>query len=464
MSEPLAIQRIDARTNNVEAALAGLRVKLSPAGNVVSEAGRRRTLEVFGEPLSPQQVVERICTDVKGRGLAAVLEYSRKLDKAELTAESVRVGEAELAAAHAAADPAFLATVRRIRENILEFQRAILHRDVEVTRPGVVLKQRYTPLARVGICVPGGAAAYPSTVLMTAVPAQAAGVREIAVIAPPTKFGANNPVVLATCHELGIREVYRVGGAQGVAALAYGAGVVKKVDKIVGPGNLFVALAKRHVYGEVDIDSIAGPSEVVVIADESTRPDFAAADMLAQAEHAPGASILVTWNEATLAATARELERQVAGLSRSAETIQSLRDFGCLILVRDEAEACRVTDLIGPEHLHIAVDGANRLAARIQNAGATFLGNFSPVALGDYAAGPSHVLPTGGTARWASGLSANQFLRSSSVIQYSAEALREIAPDVMRMAEVEGLTAHRASVEVRNSEFRIQNSERRTSP
>jgi histidinol dehydrogenase len=285
---------------------------------------------------------------------------------------------------------------------------------------------------------------------MTAVPAQAAGVKEIAIVAPPTKFGANNPVVLATCRELGIREVYRVGGAQGVAALAYGVEGIAKVDKIVGPGNLFVALAKRHVYGEVDIDSIAGPSEVVVIADGSTRPDFAAADLLAQAEHAPGASILVTWDEATLETTARELERQVAGLSRCEETIQSLRDFGCLILVKDEDEACRVTDEIAPEHLHIAVDNAERLLPKIRNAGATFLGNYSPVALGDYAAGPSHVLPTSGTARWASGLSANSFLRSSSVIQYSSEALQAIAPDVICMADIEGLTAHLASVAMRN--------------
>jgi histidinol dehydrogenase len=284
---------------------------------------------------------------------------------------------------------------------------------------------------------------------MTAVPALAAGVPEIVVVAPPTKFGANNPVVLATCHELGIREVYRMGGAQGVAALAYGVEGIAKVDKIVGPGNLFVALAKRHVFGEVDIDSIAGPSEVVVIADSSTRPDFTAADLLAQAEHAPGASILVTWSDATLEATAKELARQVTGLSRCEETIQSLRDFGCLILVRDEAEACQITELIAPEHLHIAIDNAERLLQKIKNAGATFLGNYSPVALGDYAAGPSHVLPTGGTARWASGLSANHFLRSSSVIEYSDQALQAIAPDVIRMAEVEGLTAHRESVAIR---------------
>ena len=442
-------------------ALDALRRKLSPAGNVVSEAGRRRTIEVFGEPLTPQQVVERICGDVKARGLEAVLEYSRKLDKAELTPQSIRVSESDLAAARSSADPRFLETIRRIRQNILEFQRAILHKDAEISRPGVCLRQRYMPLERIGICVPGGAAAYPSTVLMTAVPAQAAGVKQIAVVAPPTKIGANHPVVLATCHELGIRAVYRVGGAQGVAALAYGAGGIAKVDKVVGPGNLFVALAKRHVFGDVDIDSIAGPSEVVVIADDSTRPDFTAADLLAQAEHAPGASILVTWSEQALEATARELERQVAGLSRCEETRQSLRDFGCLILVRDEDQACRITDLIAPEHLHIAIDNAERLVPNIRNAGATFLGNYSPVALGDYAAGPSHVLPTGGTARWASGLSANHFLRSSSVIQYSTEALQAISADVMRMADVEGLTAHRASVEIRNSEFRIQNSENR---
>ncbi|MCI0358419.1 MAG: histidinol dehydrogenase [Planctomycetaceae bacterium] len=450
MTTPFTIDRIDTRTGEVTAALDALRRKLSPAGNVVSEAGRHRTIEVFGGPLSPQQVVERICGDVKARGLAAVLDYCRKLDKAELTSQTVRVSTDELAAAHAAADPEFLATIRRIRDSILEFQRAILHRDAVVTRPGVTLRQRYTPLARVGICVPGGAAAYPSTVLMTAVPAQAAGVAEIAVVAPPTRFGANNPVVLATCHELGIREVYRIGGAQGVAALAYGAENILKVDKIVGPGNLFVALAKRHVFGDVDIDSIAGPSEVVVIADATTRPDFTAADLLAQAEHAPGASILVTWSEKALEATARELEAQVARLSRCEQTIQSLRDFGCLILVRDEAEACRIAELIAPEHLHIAIDDAERLLPRISSAGAIFLGNFSPVALGDYAAGPSHVLPTGGTARWASGLSANHFLRSRSVIQYSESALHDISQEVIRMAEVEGLTAHRESVAIRS--------------
>ena len=448
----LEIQRIATRDADWRTAVDRLREKLSPRGDVVSEAGRRRTMAVFGEPLTPQQVVDRICCDVRQQGLPAVLRYGQQLDGAELDAESLRVSTEELERAHRQADLEFLDTVRRIRANILEFQAAVLHRDVEIRRAdGTELRQRYLPLERVGICVPGGAAAYPSTVLMTAVPAQAAGVKEIAVVAPPTDYGANNPDVLATCHELGVDEVYRVGGAQAVAALAYGAGPLTRVDKIVGPGNLFVALAKKQVFGEVDIDSIAGPSEVVVIADESTRADFAAADMLAQAEHAPGASLLVTWNERLCDAVAAQLASQVARLSRGDLTIQSLEAFGALILVRDQAEACRITNAVAPEHLHLAVDDPLPLLDQIQHAGAIFLGNFSPVALGDYVAGPSHVLPTGGTARWASGLSANDFLRSGSVIKYSPDGLAGAANDVRRMADKEGLTAHRASIDIRLS-------------
>jgi histidinol dehydrogenase len=325
-----------------------------------------------------------------------------------------------------------------------------LHQDVEVTRSvGVTLRQRYVPLQRVGICVPGGTAAYPSTVLMTAVPAQAAGVKELAIVAPPTRFGAYNADLLATCHELGITEVYRMGGAQAVAALAYGVDGVPAVDKIVGPGNLFVALAKKLVYGDVDIDSIAGPSEVVVIADELARADFTAADLLAQAEHAPGSSILITWSDELLETTLRELERQVAQLSRHELTVQSLLDFGALIRVRDEQEAVDITNSLAPEHLHIATRNAEKLLTDIHHYGAAFLGSYSPVALGDYFAGPSHVLPTGATARWASGLSANTFLRSSSVIEYSCEALANAAPDVALLADAEQLTAHRASVDIR---------------
>ena len=450
---PLNIMRIDTRRDDFRAALAELRERLSPRGHVVSEAGKRKTIEVFSEPLSPAQVVERICVDVRQKRLAAVLDYSARIDLAKLTADAIRVPEAELRAAHASAAPDFLATVRRVRQNVLEFQQAILHRDLRLDRPrGGYLRQRYLPLARVGICVPGGAAAYPSTVLMTAVPAQAAGVKEIAIVAPPTKFGAYNRELLATCHELGIREVYRLGGAQAVAALAYGVDGVPRVDKIVGPGNLFVALAKKHVYGEVDIDSIAGPSEVVVIADESTRADFTAADLIAQAEHAPGASILISTSSEMVEATAAELSRQLDGLERGDLARQCLEDFGALILCRDSDEACALADEIAPEHLHIATENAEDLLAKIAHAGAVFLGNYSPVALGDYAAGPSHVLPTGGTARWASGLSANDFLRRMSVIHCTHDGLAALAGDVRTLANAEGLTAHRISVDIRIKE------------
>jgi len=446
----LRIARIRCDQADADAALALFRKRLSPTGDVVSEAGRQRTLAVFGEPLTPGQVVERICRDVREQGVAALVDYSRKLDRAELTPETLRVPEAEMAAAHAAASPEFLATLRSVRANIDRFQRAILSRDVRVPLPGGgSLGQRYVPLARVGICVPGGAAAYPSTVLMTAVPAQAAGVKELVVVAPPTKFGSYNPDLLATCHELGIREVYRLGGAQGVAALAYGAGDIRPVDKIVGPGNLFVALAKQRVYGQVDIDSIAGPSEVIVVADDSARVDFTAADLIAQAEHAPGASLLVTTSERLWNEVAEELARQLAAAPRGDLARESLEEFGALILARDLDEACAIADRFAPEHLHIAAHNAEALLAKIPHAGAAFLGHWSPVPVGDYAAGPSHVLPTSGTARFASGLSSNSFLRSHSVIELSPQDLLGIAKDVQVLADKEGLAAHRASVDIR---------------
>jgi histidinol dehydrogenase len=284
---------------------------------------------------------------------------------------------------------------------------------------------------------------------MTAVPAQAAGVKELAIVAPPTPFGAYNRELLATCHELGLNEVYRLGGAHAVAALAYGVEGLPRVDKIVGPGNLFVALAKQRVYGEVDIDAIAGPSEVVVIADDTARPDFVAADLIAQAEHSPGASLLISWSGELLDATAAAIEAQLATLERGGLARQSLEAFGALILVADADEACKVANEIAPEHLHIATEEAEALLGKIRHAGAVFLGHYSPVAVGDYAAGPSHVLPTSGTARWASGLSANDFLRRMSVIHFTREGLVELAPDVGCLADAEGLTAHRASVKVR---------------
>lgn len=455
---PLQITVVDARTNpNADSQTAAdvlnqLREKLSPDGNVVSPRGQELTKRVFGKPLSPTQVVQTICDEVKFEGTPALLRYNDALDKADLTADQLRVPQHDLVEAHGNADPQFLDSIRRIRDNIRQFQSAILHQDVSTTpSPGVSLTQRYVPLKRVGVCVPGGAAAYPSTVLMTAIPAQVAGVSEIAIVAPPTPFGAYNQDMLATCHELGITEVYRMGGAQAVAALAYGCDAVPAVDKIVGPGNLFVALAKKRVFGVVDIDSFAGPSEVIVIADESADPAFVAADLLAQAEHSPGSAILITWESSLIEKVQAELADQVAKLDRSELTVDSLEAFGALILVSDEQAACELTDSFAPEHLHIETQNPREQISKIKNSGAAFLGHHTPVALGDYAAGPSHVLPTGGTCTWAAGLSSNSFLRSGSITEFDSEAIKNIAPDVVSIAEKEGLTAHAKSVSIRTT-------------
>jgi len=451
----IQIQVIRSQDQTAETLLQELRQKLSPRGDVVSEAGRQKTIELFGEPLPPREVVRRICQDVRERGLSAVLEYTASLDGADLSAETVRVSASELSDAAKQADPEFIAAVKRIQTNVMEFQTAILPKDTLLTRPQgsgtVVLRQRHLPMRRVGICVPGGAAAYPSTVLMTAVPAQAAGVQEIAVVVPPTPFGAYNTDLLATCHVLGIKEVYRIGGAQAVAALAYGVDGIDRVDKVVGPGNLFVALAKQFVFGDVDIDSIAGPSEVVVVADETANPEFVAADLISQAEHSPGSSILITWHEPLLDAVKTCLTRQLAELDRGDLAGESLRSYGALILVRDTAEAARMTDTLAPEHLHLSVSNADTLLNSIQNAGAIFVGHFTPVAMGDYIAGPSHVLPTGGTARFANGLAATDFLKRSSVIQYDRDSLADDADTVRLLADKEGLTGHSASVDIRLS-------------
>jgi histidinol dehydrogenase len=449
----LNLRRIDCSREDALEAIAALRRELSPKGNVVSSEGKARTIAGFGEPLTPAQVVEKICAEVAAHGLAAVLDYTRRLDGVSLEPGTVRVSRDELEAAHRAADPAYLRTLENVRRNILAYQQAILNRDVWIERGrGVELGLRHVPLRRVGVCIPGGAAAYPSTLLMTVVPAQAAGVAEIAVVVPPTKFGGYNADLLAACHALGVTEVHRIGGAQAVAALAYGVDGIAAVDKIVGPGNLFVALAKKEVYGEVDIDSIAGPSEVVLIADHTADPRYIASDLISQAEHSPGASILLTWHTPLVEQVAGALQDQLGRLSRGDLARDSLERFGALILVRDEAEAVKLSNLFAPEHLHVSTAEPRKLLPGLTSAGAIFLGHHSPVAVGDYAAGPSHVLPTGGTARWASGLSANDFLRRSSLISVTREGLATLAPDVRRLADVEGLTAHRFSVDVRLTE------------
>lgn len=449
---PLRLLKIDTRSDSVEEQIAELREKLSPNGNIVSERGRALTVRVFGEAIPPVEVVKRICRDISQNGISALLRYCRLLDGADLTAETIRVPREELEKAWKAASPEYLRSIRRIKENIVDFQKAILHKDVRIERPGGYLVERYRPLRRVGVCIPGGAAAYPSSLLMTAVPAQVAGVQQIAVMAPPTAFGSYNADLLAACYEIGVTEVYRMGGAQGVAALAYGVDGIEQVDKIVGPGNLFVALAKREVYGTVDIDSIAGPSEVVVIVDESTRADWTAADLMAQSEHSPGSSILIGWNEEVLDQAVEAVEKALGTIERGDLTRQALETFGAVILTKDQDEACRIANQIAPEHLHIATSNAEQLAEKIPCAGAIFLGNSCPVAVGDYAAGPSHVLPTGGTARFASGLTTNDFLRANSILYFDPAGLKNLAPDICRIATVEGLTAHRLSVTSRTEE------------
>lgn len=446
----MKLRRIDCTRPDAANQLTELRAQISSLGDVVSPRSRELTEKVFGEALPPVKVVERIIADVRARKLAAVLHYTEQLDKVRLEPGTVRVSAAELSAAHKAAEPEFLETIRRIRQNVLSFQLGLLHSDARLTVAGKYeLQLRYRPMRRVGVCVPGGAAAYPSTLLMTICPAQAAGVRGLAVVMPPTASGANNPDLLAVCHELGVKEVYRIGGAQAVAALAYGVEDIEPVDMIVGPGNIFVTLAKRQVYGQVAIDCLAGPSEVVVIADETARPDHVAADLIAQAEHSPGVCILVTWHAPMLDEVEAALERQLGQLPRGDLARDSLERFGALVQTRDAKEAACLVNKIAPEHLHIETRNPQALADKIDCAGAILLGHYTPVALGDYAAGPSHVLPTGGTARFGSGLTANDFLRRSSVLQFTLAGMKSLANDVRRLAEKEGLTAHAASVDIR---------------
>ena len=451
--------RIDLTLPEGRARLEALRGKLVSQGDVISPAGRQKTIDVFGEPLSPKQVVERICADVAAKGLDAVLDYTRRIDGVAIPRDGLFVAPEALAAAHREVGGEFLDSVRRIRANVERFQKAILSHDVSVPLAGGgSLRQRYLPLDRVGVCVPGGAAAYPSTLLMTVVPAQVAGVGEIVVVAPPTKYGSENLHVLATCHELGVTKVARCGGAQGVAALAHGfpaeqgSGGLVRVDKIVGPGNLFVALAKQHVFGTVSIDSIAGPSEIVIVADDQGRPEYIAADMLAQAEHSPGSAILLTASRRLADEVALALVRRLAVLERSDLTRDSLERFCGIVVTADDAESARIADGLAAEHLSIDTAVPEATLASIRHAGAAFLGPWSPVAAGDYAAGPSHVLPTGGTARFAAGLSANEFLRGGSVIHLARADLAAMSADIARIADTEGLTAHRRSVEARTAQ------------
>jgi len=394
---------------------------------------------------SDRDKVKDIVEDISKRGDEAVAEYTEKFDGIKLTPEQFRVDKKDLEKAHNEIGKDLLGTIRQAVENVRKYQTDIFIGN-KSTHPGI----KYTPIKRVGICVPGASAPLPSTVIMTAVPAQVAGVRKIVVVSPPRYNGTIHPVTLAVCCELGIDEVYRIGGAQAVAALACQKGTIPKVDKIVGPGNKWVQTAKLIVFGHVNIDSVAGPSEVLIIANEEAAPGWVAADMLSQAEHAPGSAVVFTDSQELAEKVLDELRKQVEQLGRAKEAKQCLIKYSKIAVFDNMDDVILAANDFAAEHLEIQCgDESRKIADQIENAGAIFIGDYSPVAVGDYWAGPSHTLPTGQTAKFFSALSANDFIKSTSIIEYDKEKLAESADDIIRLAEVEGLDAHAKSIKIR---------------
>ncbi len=395
--------------------------------------------------------VNAIIEDVRRRGDAALIEYTRRFDGVELTRDELRVGAASIKEFAADVDANVLVALREAITRIRRFHEHERRTSFEMPTDvaGVRLGQRVRPLASAGLYVPGGTASYPSSVVMNVVPAQIAGVARLVVVTPPRTL-QQNPAVAAALIELGVREVYQVGGAQAIAALAFGTETIAPVVKITGPGNKYVAAAKKLVFGLVGIDSIAGPSEVVIVADETATPAFVAADLLAQAEHDTEASaILVTTSEDLARAVQGEVARQMETLPRREIIARSLEAYGAIIVVADMDEACRLVDALAPEHLEIIAVDEERIAERITHAGAIFLGAHTPEAVGDYFAGPNHVLPTGGAARFSSALGVNDFLRHTSILRYTASELRRTAGMIACLAHAEGLDAHARSALIR---------------
>lgn len=393
--------------------------------------------------------VAEILQNVKENGDAAVREYTLRFDGA--IPASIEVSRAEMETLARACDPAFLSALKKAAANISDFHARQKQQSwCEPRADGVLMGQRIRGLHRVGIYVPGGTAAYPSSVLMNAIPAKIAGVEEIIMATPPAKGGKPNPDIMAAALAAGVDRVFLVGGAQGVAALAYGTETIPKVDKIVGPGNIYVATAKRQLYGTVDIDMVAGPSEILIVADETANPRFLAADLMSQAEHDRMASaILLTTSEAVADAAVKELYTQMETLARKDIIQESLDHYGAVILCSSMEEAVEFANELAPEHLELCVANPMEYLGRIDNAGSVFLGNYSPEPLGDYFAGPNHVLPTSGTARFFSPLSVDSFLKKSSFIYYTKDALAPVAQDIIQLADTEGLTAHANSIQVR---------------
>lgn len=411
--------------------------------------------------VSPQieATVKSVLADVRRRGDKAILAYTKKFDKHSLPIE---LSAAEIRKAAAKADKNVVKALELSAQRIWDFHDEQKEESWSVSEYGAVMGQIVRPLARVGVYVPGGKASYPSTVLMNVIPAQVAGVHEIALCVP-TPMGETNPYVMAAIRMLGVSEVYRIGGAQAVGALAYGTETIREVDKIVGPGNMYVALAKKMVFGEVDIDMIAGPSEILIIADESANPAFVAADMLSQAEHDElASSILVTDSLVLAEAVAAQLRVQLSQLKRREIAEKSLKAFGAIILTESIEVACTISNAIAPEHLEVMTAQPEKLLGLLTNAGAIFLGQWTPEPLGDYAAGPNHTLPTGGTARFSSPLGVYDFMKRTSILQFDADGFGELAGAVELIADAEGLEAHANTVRIRKAALATARNQKTT--
>lgn len=411
---------------------------------------REANKKLFGADLTAAEIVDRIVGDVRRDGDEAVIKYTKLIDRTEFTPEKFVVTEAEYEAAYQEADPAVVESLRKAAENVRRYHQEqkpnswMTYRD-----KGSILGQSVIPLDRVGIYVPGGTAAYPSSVIMNAMPAVVAGVKEIIMMVPP-KNGKINPYVLVAAKEAGVSKIFKIGGAQAIAAMAFGTETIPRVDKITGPGNIFVTLAKKAVYGHCDIDMLAGPSEILIVADKTADPAYTAADMLSQAEHDMLASSIVITDSPELAEkVAAEAEKQLKVLPREEITRASLDRNGMIIITEDIMQAVELANVSAPEHMEVLTEQPFQLLPYIRHAGAVFLGAYSPEPLGDYFAGPNHVLPTGGTARYYSVLNVETFMKRTSIISYTQEQLDAVSDDVIRLAEAEGLQAHANAVKLR---------------
>ncbi len=398
-----------------------------------------------------QETVNDILADIRKNGDAALFEYTKRFDKADINAENLVVTKKEIKEAYSQVDKELVEVIEKSAARIADFhQKQKINSWLEPSTNGEMLGQLIRPLNRVGVYVPGGKAAYPSSVLMNIVPAKVAGVNEIVMTTPPNAEGKVTPTTVVAADIAGVDTIYKAGGAQAIAALAYGTQSIKRVDKIVGPGNIFVALAKRSVYGYVNIDSVAGPSEILILADDSANPVYVAADLLSQAEHDELASaVLITTSLDLAKKVQEEVTKQTAVLERKAIIEKSIDNYGAIIVAENMDIACELCNTIAPEHMEVCTAEPFNMLPKIKNAGAIFLGHYTPEPLGDYMAGPNHVLPTGGTARFFSPLSIDDYIKKSSIISFSQGALANLGEDVIKFANAEGLTAHANSVRVR---------------